>query len=331
MANKYHINPNTGRVGICTATTRGCGFGEHFDSKEEGNGYIEATEALNNSLFKTSTKTKGKLASYTQATPEEIAERDREKYGDELVEAIENEHYEELYMTSDDNSLAIAHDYPVGSVLEITSKKSKQSENKEGGLLSRLRRNNDDNNAQPKIIRARIIENNSRDFIAVNTETGKTYNFGMDEGAELYAWDYDINVVSKGPAVDVFTVRDPLHRALKNRHEFDERYKVGDTIQVFSNMNYDSSINGNYKLYHTDADKVSLQNVDNGELLNIENKYLDSSSKYSFVKIDDTPAITANNSGLQDYINGRSPYPTSGFGYSDNSLSPVTDLDYIDR
>lgn len=59
MANKYHVNKETGRAGICRATKKGCPLGAdtpHFDTKEEAKVYIEKSEANNNDTFKTHTK-----------------------------------------------------------------------------------------------------------------------------------------------------------------------------------------------------------------------------------------------------------------------------------
>lgn len=63
MADKYHINPETGRPNKCSATIRGCKFAvgneipEHYDSKEEARkGYEKKMEADNNNIFSSKKK-----------------------------------------------------------------------------------------------------------------------------------------------------------------------------------------------------------------------------------------------------------------------------------
>lgn len=66
VTTKYHVNMETGRVGVCRATKKGCPLGvdtPHFDTKEQAKEYIEKSEAEMHGTFSTISKKSPKLFS----------------------------------------------------------------------------------------------------------------------------------------------------------------------------------------------------------------------------------------------------------------------------
>lgn len=118
MAQKLHVNPETGKVGKCTASVRDCEFGEsnHFDNPVEAIRHAE--EIIKESLDEATVKTVTKK---------------RSKYGEDKL----NKEVKEV----EDKVAAGKFDIPEVSQIDLTDRKLAEAGYFEGDSVSEIRNN----------------------------------------------------------------------------------------------------------------------------------------------------------------------------------------------
>lgn len=323
MANKYHVNGETGRVNICRATNkRGCPLGAdtpHFDNKEDAKQYIERIEENNHKKITTiskhprdSIKKHSKIENNSNSNIKNIAKSNtirnhRNNTTDledkntnkslnnngvnEKFSAFSKPYVKKKLFTKDDI------EFPDGSLVEFTVPPIYQTKKRLfGGEKKELI-------SDGKIVRGRIIHNS-----CVVHDNANNIDVTIKSLRQANA---TVRMIYTAP-VEELTKESAIRR---DKELFDKEFKVGDTIEVFTNYGEPpDDVSSTYVLIENNHVKNSavLQNKESGKILALKEADFLKSGQYGFVKIDDDKQLS-DGSSMSNYLNGEIPYPLTSF------------------
>lgn len=237
MAQKLHVNPETGKVGKCTASVRDCEFGEsnHFDNPVEAIRHAE--EVIKENLDEATVKTVTKK---------------RSKYGEDKL----NKEVKEV----EDKVAAGKFDIPEVSQIDLTDRKLVEAGYFEGDSVSEIRNN---------------LLNTFEKVKYANLSNKIRHEFDLEYGENAYVvWHEELDepVVAVQSS---FTDRD--HNWDEDEDELEsivERKKIDEEIEEDADYDYDSISGDEIPVHYrteyfalTDAEKQEYKDDKTKELI----------------------------------------------------------------